>query len=112
MPVTLAVDGGLQLTPSGMDWLYLSILAFVCTVYPFSVSIELMKRISAFLVNLSVNMEPVYGIILAVIIFGEKEKMNTGFYLGTLIILMSVILYPVLRRILNRRKRKYFWIRL
>jgi hypothetical protein len=57
-------------------------------------------------------MEPVYGILLAVIIFGEKEKMNPGFYMGTLIILMSVILYPVLRRMLNRRRRKHFWIRL
>ena len=109
---TYAEQGILQLTPTGMDWIYLSILAFVCTVYPFSISIELMKRISAFLVNLSVNMEPVYGIILAVLIFGEKEKMNTGFYLGTLIILLSVILYPMLRRIINRSKRKYFWIRL
>jgi drug/metabolite transporter (DMT)-like permease len=109
---TYAEDGILQLTPTGMDWFYLSILAFVCTVYPFSISIELMKRISAFLVNLSVNMEPVYGIILAVLIFGEKEKMDTGFYLGTLIILLSVILYPILRRMLNRRKRKYHWIRL
>jgi len=109
---TLSGDAGLQLTPSAMDWLYLGILAFVCTVYPFSISIELMKRITAFFVNLSVNMEPVYGIILAVIIFGEKEKMNGGFYIGTLIILLSVILYPVLRRLLNRRKRKHLWIRL
>jgi drug/metabolite transporter (DMT)-like permease len=110
--LTFAENGSLQLVPSGMDWFYLSILAFVCTVYPFSISIELMKRISAFLVNLSVNMEPVYGIILAFLIFGEKEKMGTGFYLGTLVILLSVILYPVLRRLINRRKRKYLWIRL
>lgn len=109
---TLAERGMVQLTPSGMDWLYLGILAFVCTVYPFSISIELMKRISAFLVNLSVNMEPVYGILLAFLIFGEKEKMGFGFYLGTLVILFSVILYPLLRRIINRRKRKYLWIRL
>jgi drug/metabolite transporter (DMT)-like permease len=92
--------------PSSMDWFYLAILAFACTVYPFTVSIELMKRISAFIVNLSINMEPVYGIILAFIIFGDKEKMNAGFYLGTLVILFSVILYPVIRVYLNRRKIK------
>jgi drug/metabolite transporter (DMT)-like permease len=109
---TYAEKGLLQLTPSGMDWLYLCILAFICTVYPFSISIELMKRISAFLVNLSVNMEPVYGIILAFLIFGEKEKMDPGFYFGTLIILFSVILYPLLRRMIDRRKRKYLWVRL
>jgi drug/metabolite transporter (DMT)-like permease len=92
--------------PHAMDWFYLIILAFVCTVYPFTVSIELMKRISAFLVNLSINMEPVYGIILAFIIFGDKEKMNTGFYLGTLVILLSVILYPLIRIWSNKRRLK------
>jgi drug/metabolite transporter (DMT)-like permease len=90
--------------PSSMDWFYLAILAFACTVYPFTVSIELMKRISAFIVNLSINLEPVYGIILAFLIFGDKERMNTGFYLGTLVILLSVVLYPVIRIYLNRRK--------
>ena len=90
--------------PSSMDWFYLAILAFACTVYPFTVSIELMKRISAFIVNLSINMEPVYGIILAFLIFGDKERMNTGFYLGTFIILLSVILYPVIRVYRNKRK--------
>ena len=94
----------INLNPSVWDWFYLVLLAFVCTVYPFSIAIELMKRISAFMMNLSVNLEPVYGIILAVIIFGDKEKMNTGFYLGTLVILASVITYPVIRNQLNRRK--------
>lgn len=92
--------------PSVSDWGYLVILAIACTVYPFTVSIELMKRISAFVVNLSINMEPVYGIILAYLIFGEKERMNPGFYLGTLIILLSVILYPVIRVWSNKRRIK------
>jgi drug/metabolite transporter (DMT)-like permease len=96
----------MQTLPITMDWLYLALLAFACTVYPFTVSIELMKRISAFLVSLSVNMEPVYGILLAYIIFGDKERMNTGFYLGTLVILFSVILYPVIRSWMNRRQLK------
>jgi drug/metabolite transporter (DMT)-like permease len=90
--------------PSSLDWFYLSLLAFICTVYPFSVAIELMKRISAFTMNLSVNLEPVYGIILAVLIFGEKEKMNTGFYLGTLVILISVVSYPMIRNQVNKKK--------
>jgi drug/metabolite transporter (DMT)-like permease len=96
-------DRHLFVLPSALDWFYLALLAFVCTVYPYSVSVELMKRISAFMMNLSVNLEPVYGIILAVIIFGEKEKMNSGFYMGTAVILLSVIIYPVLRR----RQRKW-----
>jgi drug/metabolite transporter (DMT)-like permease len=97
-------DGiGLQLTPTGMDFIYILILALLCTVFAYSVSIELMKRISAFFLNLTVNLEPVYGIILAVIVFGEKEKMSEQFYIGTLVILLSVLSYPILNRLLQRR---------
>ncbi|MEP0986554.1 DMT family transporter [Ekhidna sp.] len=93
---------GLSLNPSLMDWLYLSVLALVCTVYAYSISVELMKRLSAFSINLVVNLEPVYGIILALLIFGASEEMSAGFYLGTLLILTSVLLYPLL----NRRYKK------
>ena len=62
-----------------------------------------MKKISAFSVNLTVNLEPVYGIILAVIIFGEREKMNPGFYIGATIILISVLAHPLLNRIYHRK---------
>ncbi len=92
----------LVLNPTVEDWLYLSVLAIVCTVYAYSISIELMKRLSAFSVNLVVNLEPVYGIILALIIFGASEEMSLGFYLGTFLILTSVLLYPLL----NRRYKK------
>jgi len=97
---------GLNLTLSGFDWLWLFLLAGVCTVYAFSVSVELMKRLTAFAVNLTVNLEPVYGIILAVVIFGEQEKMTGGFYLGTLIILLAVCIYPVISYFYRRRKAK------
>lgn len=96
---------GLQLVPSAMDWLWLLLLGGVCTVYAFSVSVELMRRITAFAVNLTINLEPVYGIILAVLIFGEKEQMTGGFYLGTLIILLSVLIYPVYNYYLKRKAR-------
>jgi len=95
-------DGQLQLLPTTFDWFYLFILAGVCTVYAYSVSVDLMKNLSAFIINLTVNLEPVYGIILAVLIFGEKEKMASGFYIGTLVILAAVLCYPVI----NRYKRK------
>ncbi len=88
--------------PNTRDWGLLLILAVVCTVYAFSTSVELMKRISAFAVNLTVNLEPVYGIIMAVILYGEKEQMSNGFYYGTLIILGAVLSYPFLRK----RQRK------
>ncbi|MEO9482023.1 MAG: DMT family transporter [Ekhidna sp.] len=92
----------LVLNPTLEDWFYLSVLAIVCTVYAYSISVELMKRLSAFSINLVVNLEPVYGIILALIIFGDSEEMSPGFYLGTLLILTSVLLYPLL----NRRYKK------
>lgn len=88
--------------PSGEDWLYLSALAILCTVYAYSISVELMKRLSAFSINLVVNLEPVYGILLALLVFGASEEMSPGFYAGTALILTSVLLYPLL----NRRYKK------
>ena len=88
----------------GLDWVWMLVLSGICTVYAFSVSVELMKRVSVFTINLTINLEPVYGILLAVLVFGEKEKMTTQFYVGTLIILISVLIYPVLNYWNKRRK--------
>ena len=90
---------------TGWDWLWLLILGVICTVYPFSVTVELMKRLPVFSINLTMNLEPVYGIVLAVLILGESEKMTPQFYLGTLIILISVLIYPVLNYWNKRRKK-------
>jgi drug/metabolite transporter (DMT)-like permease len=66
--------------------------------------VELMKRLPVFSINLTINLEPVYGILLAVVVFGEKEKMTEQFYLGTAIILVSVLIYPVLNYWNKKRK--------
>lgn len=92
-----SADGHLHLDPSMMDWLWIAILAIVCTVYAYAAAIELMKRLSVFFIQLSLNLEPVYGIILALLIFGESEVMGWTFYLGTVIILGAVLSYPVLK---------------
>lgn len=98
------IDGAqLQLIPSTTDWVYIALLAGVCSVYAYSVAVELMKKISVFMIQLTLNLEPVYGILMAVVIFGETEKMGTNFYLGTFIILGAVAAYPSLR---NRYDRK------
>ena len=89
--------------PGGMDLLYILILAGVCSVYAYTVAVELMKRVSVFMIQLTLNLEPVYGIIMAVIIFGEKEKMNVNFYVGTLVILGAVITYPFIKKRFDRR---------
>lgn len=94
----LGVEGQVYGVPILRDWVLMILLSGVCTVYAFSASVELMKRISAFTVSLSVNLEPVYGIILALIIYGEEEQMSGGFYYGTLVILLAVLSYPVFKR--------------
>ena len=93
-----AENNTLHLTPSAMDWLYIALLAGVCSVYAYTVAVELMKRISVFMIQLTLNLEPVYGIIMAVIIFQQSEKMNLNFYLGTLIIMCAVAAYPLLKK--------------
>lgn len=98
-----AVDSSyvINFNASVTDWVCILILGLVCSVYAFSVSVDLMKRLSIFFMQLSLNLEPVYGIILAVLIFGKTEKMNLQFYLGTLVILLAVAGYPVLKRRFN-----------
>ena len=105
LPLYSYIDGtAIQWTWKGLDWFWILILAGICTVYAFSVSVELMKRLSVFSINLTINLEPVYGILLAVLIFGEKEKMTQQFYLGTGIIFISVLIYPVLNYWQKKRK--------
>jgi drug/metabolite transporter (DMT)-like permease len=84
--------------PTTYDWLWLLILSLVCTVYGHATGTALMKRFSAFTVNLAVNLEPVYGIILAFFIFGQTERMTWGFYVGTVVILAVVLSYPFLSK--------------
>lgn len=89
--------------PTSMDWVYLLILGSVATAYAFIQSVEVMKHLSPFTVVLTINMEPVYGILMAYFIFGKDEKMSPSFYFGAALILLSVIVNGWLKR---RRKRK------
>ena len=82
---------------SNSDWLYLIILSTICTAYPFVVATNLLKKMSPFTMVLTNNLEPVYGIILAVFIFGDKEKMSLQFYIGAAIIFGSVLLNGFLK---------------
>ena len=91
--------------PTTMDFVYLLILGLICTAFAFAVSVDVMKELSAYTVILSINMEPIYGIILAFVIFGESEHMTGGFYVGTAMILASVFLYPMLKKRRVRRMR-------
>ena len=90
---------------SNEDWIYLFILASVCTAYAFIGAVEVMRYISPFTVILSYNLEPVYGIILALIFFPESEKMSPQFYIGALVIIVTLILDALFKNY-KRRKQK------
>ncbi len=90
----------------GYDVLYILILAIVCTAYPFIASIRLMKHVSPYTMVLSINMEPVYGIILAFFIFGNSEKMTGAFYMGTLIILATLFINAFFKNYERRKALK------
>ena len=77
---------------SAKDLMYLMILSSVCTAYAFIASTSIMKFLSPYTVMLTINLEPIYGIILAVIVFKEKERMSFEFYIGAVIILLTVLL--------------------
>lgn len=81
-----------------LDWLWLMILAFACTVYAQDLTNRLLRQISAYNFNLAANFEPVYGIVAAALIFGEHEELQLTFYLGALTILLANFLQPRLQR--------------
>jgi drug/metabolite transporter (DMT)-like permease len=83
---------------SGMDWVYLLILGTICTALAYVAGVGVMRTLSAFRVALITNLEPVYGIVLAFILFGTKEQMTGGFYVGSLLILAAVFIYPVYKK--------------
>lgn len=97
-----AEDQQLHLIPTSMDWVWISILAWLCTVYAYTATVELFRRISVFLFQLTLNLEPVYGILMALAIFGESEKMSANFYVGTFMILCAVIVYPFVKNRLQQ----------
>jgi drug/metabolite transporter (DMT)-like permease len=88
-----------QLSWSDLKWLL--VLSSICTAYAFIASVGVMKYLSPYTVMLTINLEPIYGIVLALLVFNDKEKMSTQFYIGALIILSTVILNGILK---NRKK--------
>ncbi|MGC1514519.1 MAG: DMT family transporter [Maribacter sp.] len=108
LTILLAIQGdfGLQLVilPT-MDWVYLVILALICTAYAFIASVKIMKVLTPYTVMLTTNLEPVYGIILAWFIFGAEEEMKPMFYVGAMIILSTVIANGILKQRANFKKR-------
>ena len=82
--------------PNAWDWLWLLILSLLGTTLAYTLNMRSLKHLSAYITMLSMNLEPVYGIILAWLIFREDKDLNLGFYLGALIILLAVFIHPIL----------------
>ncbi|MEO7961422.1 MAG: EamA family transporter [Ginsengibacter sp.] len=105
VPVYLTFFPSGNLIPSSADWLWLMILAVICTVVSFIFSLNALKMISAFTANLSYNLEPVYSIILAFLIFKENKFLGSGFYAGFSLIVCAIVL-QMLREWKKRKEVK------
>lgn len=91
--------------PLPVDWLWLFILSWVCTIFTFYLYIRSLKKISAFTMNLTLTLEPVYGILLAFLLYRENEFMNSWFYLGFGLIALAVSFHML--RLVQTRNKKY-----
>jgi drug/metabolite transporter (DMT)-like permease len=91
-------DGVLFPLPGLRDGVLLVFLAYGCTLLPFALSLVALRQISAFTAQLAINLEPIYAIALAALLFGEQRQLDGYFYLGVLIIIAAVIVHPLLAR--------------
>ena len=91
-----------RIWPVGLDWAWLLLLAWVCTLLPHYLTLKAMRHISAFATNLTINLEPVYGVLLAMVIFQENKILPPNFYIGVVIVLVAVFSHPFLKRWLDR----------
>ncbi len=103
LPLYFQIQPTDKIIPDQMDFFYLMILALVCTVFTWILSLQALRHVSAFTLGLALNLEPVYGIILAVLFAGEGKILNPGFYLGAGIILITVLLHSIYKNRINRR---------
>lgn len=95
VPVYMQFMPSQNYLPGWNDLLWLIILSLLCTVLAFNLSVRALSRISPFTVNLSFNLEPVYGILLAFLIFGEHQDLGLSFYAGLLIIFLTVVIQTI-----------------
>ena len=92
-----------EIMPVGHDWLYIMILALLCTTLAYVISMKALKHVSAFDANLVVNLEPVYGILLAIVLLKEHQEMSVQFYVGVVLIMLVVFSHPFLKKRINAK---------
>jgi drug/metabolite transporter (DMT)-like permease len=91
-----AAEGGVKWWPQPGDWVWLLTLALVCTVFAFTACVEVQKRVSAFSVGMTSNLEPIYGMTLAPLVFGAGEHQPPRFYAGAAVIIGFVALHTAM----------------
>ena len=94
-------QGALFVLPDVHDALLLLALSFGCTLLPFSLALVALRHMSAFGTQMVTNLEPVYAIVLAIVLLGEQHELDHWFYLGVAVILAAVFIHPLL----NRKRR-------
>ena len=98
MPIYLLFDkSAVIIPPHASDWMYLLVLAVLCTNFTYWLGVRALRELSAFATNLTVNLEPVYGITLAVFLLKEDKQLSPSFYIGAAVILFAVLSYPFWR---------------
>jgi len=102
LPFYLFYEKGAVLWPALSDWIYLLILALLCTTLGYVLAVRALRYISAFATNLTVNLEPVYGILLAWLILNENNDLSPGFYAGVVLNLAVVFSSPLLKKFIER----------
>jgi drug/metabolite transporter (DMT)-like permease len=91
-------QGALFVLPGLHDALLLLALAFGCTLLPFTLALVALRHMSAFGTQMVTNLEPVYAIVLAIVLLGEQHELDHWFYLGVVVILAAVFVHPLLHR--------------
>jgi len=86
------------------DWVLLFLLSSICTAYAFTASVKVMRKLSPYTIMLTTSLEPVYGIVLSFFIIGGKEKMSVEFYIGSVLIVITVILNGILKHYLSNKE--------
>jgi drug/metabolite transporter (DMT)-like permease len=104
--IYLAVTGGFNnfALPKPSDIGYLILLGTVCTSLAYVAGVSVMRELSAFRVALITNLEPVYGIIMAFLFLGDRNRVTPGFWIGAVIILSTIFLYPVAQKQVAKRR--------
>lgn len=90
MPFYAMLYPSAPLMPEGSDWLFIPLFASVFTIGPFLTQLQALRTLSAFTVNLSYNLEPLYSIALAMLLFNEAQELNLSFWMGVSMIVATV----------------------